>query len=138
MTAGGNISFLWGDGEHRFALLLGQIRELQDNAGCGPHVLYERLFTHQWRVDDLSEILRLGLIGGGMSPVDAAKLVARYCYPERPMVESVKPAIAVLAAALIGVPDDPVTGTKSGKTKAAKGKKRAGSPSPQSMAPAAQ
>ena len=138
MSAGGNVSFLWGDGEHRFALLLGQIRELQDNTGVGPHQLYLRLFDNAWRVDDLSEILRLGLIGGGMAPVDALKLVARYCYPARPMVESVKPAIAVLAAALIGVPDDPVKVASAGKMKAAKGKKRAGSPSPQSMAPAAQ
>ena len=57
--------------------------------------------------NDVREILRLGLIGGGMKPFEALAMVKRYV-EERPLLESMLVAAAVMQAALAGVPDDPV------------------------------
>jgi hypothetical protein len=107
MSADGSVDILWGDGEHRFRLAIGQLRELQEKCGAGPMAIFNRLRDGTWRVEDLSETLRLGLIGGGMKPVDAKLAVVRYC-EGRPLLESVAPAQTVLMAALLGVPEDPV------------------------------
>jgi hypothetical protein len=101
------ISFEWADDEYRFRLAIGQLRELQDKTGVGPYALLNRIMGGAWKVDDLRETIRLGLIGGGMKPVEALSLVRRYV-EERPFMESVAPAQAIVAAALMGVPDDPV------------------------------
>lgn len=90
----------WGDGRHRFALQIGRIRELQDKTAVGPYALYRRILSGDWRVEDLTETLRLGLIGGGLKPTDALSLTRRYV-EERPLLESVEPALSVLAWALL-------------------------------------
>lgn len=60
-----------------------------------------------WRVDDVRETIRLGLIGGGMTPSDAYLLVATYV-DARPLAENISLAAEVLLHAVIGDPDDPV------------------------------
>lgn len=107
MSRSGDIEIEWGDGTHRFRLAIGQLRELQEKTGQGPGALLQRLSTGGWRVDDAPQILRLGLIGGGMAPIDAARLVRVYA-EERPPMESIQPALTVLMAGLFGVPDEPV------------------------------
>lgn len=107
MSADGSISFLWADGEYRFRLAIGQLRELQDKTGTGPFVLFSRFMDGSWRVDDIRETIRLGLIGGGMKPTDALVLVKRYV-DDRPKVENVTPARLILAAALFGDEEDQV------------------------------
>lgn len=107
MSADGGVTMVWADGEHRFRLAIGQLRELQEKTGVGPQRLYERIFTGDWHVDDLRETIRLGLIGGGAKPTDAVKLVERYV-DGRPLNESRVPAQVILVAALSGVPDDVV------------------------------
>ena len=119
MSGSAKISFVWGDGEHTFRLAIGQLRELQDKCGAGPMEILSRLTSGTWRVDDLRETIRLGLIGGGKTPTDALILVARYV-DAFPLVNSVAPAQAVLMAALVGVENDPV-----GKPMAAKTKRKA-------------
>ena len=62
------------------------------------------------------DILRLGLVGGGwgivdgerveVSPNDAKALVERYSWPERPLAEVAPIAWRVLAAAVFGVPQN--------------------------------
>jgi Phage tail tube protein, GTA-gp10 len=128
MAAHGTIDLIWGDGEHPFRLGIGQLRELQEKTGCGPLELFRRLGQGHWRVDDVRETLRIGLIGGGMKPPDALRLVRRYV-DERPLTESVLPAQAVLMVALYGEQEDKKQpgetdrrGSESGQTE--------GSPSP--------
>ncbi|QTL01912.1 gene transfer agent family protein [Aquabacter sp. L1I39] len=115
MSSSGEISFAWGDGEHAFRLAIGGLRELQDKCNAGPGQIYTRLGDGTWRVDDIRETLRIGLIGGGMKPTDAHVLVTRYV-DGRPLAENISPAMAVLGAALIGVPDDKVGETEAGMT----------------------
>lgn len=99
----------WGDGEYRFRLPIGQIRELQDKTGAGPNVVLKRLIDGSWHVDDVREVIRLGLIGGGIEPTRAHTLVKRYV-DERPLMENVQHAQAILIVALTGplpVGDEP-------------------------------
>ncbi len=117
MSRAGDITLAWGDGEHLFRLGIGELRELQEKTSAprvrvggepvGPPFLAHQIITGKWLVDDLREPLRIGLIGGGMKPMDALALVARYV-DGRPLQESVMPAYAVLTAALVGAADEPV------------------------------
>lgn len=115
MSATGKIGFEWGDGFHEFRLPIAQLLELQEKCDAGPGEIYGRLVGGTWRVQDLTETIRLGLVGGGQSPVEAMMLVRRYVHA-RPLQESVQPAQMILLASLVGVPDDePETGTPEGK-----------------------
>jgi hypothetical protein len=67
-----------GGQEHSFALYLGQWDELQEITGCGPIELFGKLSRLEFRAKWLGEIHRLGLIGGGMNPAEAKRLVQRY------------------------------------------------------------
>lgn len=106
MAASARITLLWGDGDRTFRLAIGQLRELQDKCDAGPAEILGRLSNGTWRVDDIRETLRLGLIGGGATPTDALVLVARYV-DSRPLMENVMPAQAVLLAAIVGEEDPP-------------------------------
>ena len=73
-----DITLAWGDGEHRFALPLAQLEELQEKCDAGPLVVFGRLTAGTWLTGDVYQTLRLGLIGGGMAPVAALALCRRY------------------------------------------------------------
>lgn len=107
MSADASITFDWADGTYKFRLALGEIRELQEKTKIGPRRLYLRILAGDWLIDDLREPIRLGLIGGGMSPPKALDLVRRYV-DGRPALESMEPSVRILAAFLTGVSDDPV------------------------------
>lgn len=109
MSRDASISFDWADGHHRFRLPIGQLRELQEKTGVGPMRLFLRLMEDDWKVDDLREIMRIGLIGGGMSPVEALDLVRRYV-DGRPLVETHPHALLVIGAALHGSEQEPQPG----------------------------
>ena len=59
-----------------------------------------------WRVDDVRETIRLGLIGGGMSPTDAFVFVSGYV-DQYPLTDNIGLAASILMHALIGDQDDP-------------------------------
>jgi hypothetical protein len=117
MSADGSVTINWADGEHRFRIAIGQARELEALVNkrriemgmpvIGPYALWMLTLSSNAWPDDVREILRLGLIGGGMKPFEALALVKRYV-EERPFLESMPVASTVLQEALIGVPDDPV------------------------------
>lgn len=96
------VRITWADGEYEFAIeTLGHFRELEEKCDAGAPEILQRLTLQKWRINDLRETLRIGLIGGGMKPADAAILVKRYV-DERPKAESVQAAQAVLLAAIVG------------------------------------
>lgn len=115
MSGHGDVTFHWGDGEHTFRLGLKEVRELQDNPriNIGPLALFHRIERDDWFIDDLREVIRIGLIGGGMKPDQASKLIARY-FDDFPPSDHKIPAMTILSAFLIGDVTDPV-----GKTMAA-------------------
>lgn len=120
------LELLFADGEYLFDLKLPQLAELQEKRGCGIFTLYSRVtkgrFIYEGGIiadttlaeayaEDLFEIIRLGLIGGGRGLVDgqeievtaltAKGLVERYCHAQ-PLKESWAVAAAVIAARIEG------------------------------------
>lgn len=122
------VELVWGDGLNRFALHIGELRELQKKCDAGPQRILQRLASVDWLIDDIRETIRLGLIGGGKTPSEAHALAVRY-FDERPPLESRSVAQVILMQAIVGVPDD-VVGKKKAET--AQTDPTDGSPSPQS------
>jgi hypothetical protein len=142
MSRHGEIDLVWGDGEHSFRLAIGQLRELQekctlpgDTMVSGPEAILGRIQSGTWRVEDVREIIRLGLIGGGMEAKNAHRMVARYVDEyEQPLLRHKLAAVTILLAALTGTTQEATPG-KEGAVKAATEASKA-SPSPLSMEPA--
>lgn len=108
MTANGRVTLAWGDGDHEFNIAkIAHVLELEDKCGCGVREILTRIIERRWYVQDIREVIRLSLIGGGKSPVEALVLVKRY-FDERPWEESVMTAQAILLASIVGVPGDEV------------------------------
>src|SRR3954451_18121377 len=96
----------FGDGTYRFRLALGQLRELEEKRNAAASVIFMRISTGSFWVDDLREAMRLGLLGGeDVTPVQANKLVQRYV-DERPLFEWMALATEIRHAALIGPPNE--------------------------------
>lgn len=98
---------VWPGGEHPFRLALAQLEGLQQKTDCGPEWLAMKLRSGQWLATEAFEIIRWGLIGGGMT-ADAAKRVVSDAFDRHPVGSFKVPAITIIMAALYGPPDDPV------------------------------
>lgn len=107
MSRDAKIELAWADGDYTFRLAWGQLAELQEKTDCGPYVVLQRLLDGTWFTTDISHVIRLGLIGGGMEPPKALALVRAYV-EERPPVENLPVAQAIMMAACMGAPDDKV------------------------------
>lgn len=105
MSSDGSITREWGDGEHTFRLRIKELRELEEKRNSGSMEICKRITDGSWKVDDLFEVLRLGLIGGGMQAPLALGLVSKYVTPGA-ISEHIVPAQLVLVAALFGDPFD--------------------------------
>jgi len=111
----------WADGHYRFRLGIGQWREIEEKCNAGPAEIYGRLLRGNWRMNDLRETIRLGLIGGGTTPADALSLTKRYV-DERPLLESVPLALIIVGVALTGpIEDSPKVGEAAVVTEPATG-----------------
>ena len=104
-----SVTRTWADGDYTFRLALAQMLELQDKTNAGPMELMSRIGSHRWRVQDLRETIRLGLIGGGLKPAEAVTLVQRYV-DARPWEESVPVALDILVAAVAIPAGEPAPG----------------------------
>lgn len=102
----GVVEFDFGDGSHRFRLALGELEELQEKTGVGPFMLMQRMITGEWRTQDVVQTLRLGLIGGGMPPADALRLVRRYVEQRSDWLNNAASARLVIFAAVAGAPEE--------------------------------
>lgn len=119
------VTFDWGGEERTFDLRLGEVRKIEDKTGIGPAVILANLQNGTWKVDEYREVILQGLMGGGMSAPEATKLVKSWV-DERPAKESLLPAMNIIMAWLVGVPQD-----------APKGKEKAAKKRPKRTAPAA-
>ncbi|MCP8894299.1 gene transfer agent family protein [Shinella daejeonensis] len=107
MSRDASVTLDWADGTYVFRLAWAELEMLQEAVDAGPWVVLQRLVDKSCRVGDISNVIRLGLIGGGLEPVAALKLVRSYV-EARPPAESLIHAFAVLSAALNGAPEEPV------------------------------
>lgn len=131
MSRDARISLVWAGDERVFRLAIGEALSLEQNRDSGLAEILARLSGPGWRIADIRETLRLGLIGGGMEGARARTLVEDNVRPGQ-LAEHVLYARAVLMAAIVGNP-----GEKVGKTKAATDAAGPeGFPPPPSMEPA--
>lgn len=94
----------FGNGEQKFDLVPGNwelLIELERTAEKGVYRLFAELSAGQARVNDIREIVRLGLVGGGKTPKDAEALVKTY-FDLSPLAEGMALAISILGAAVYG------------------------------------
>jgi hypothetical protein len=120
----------FADGVYRFRLTLPMIHELQRKCGTGIGALFARVLKGrysfedgsfgmpteaEYRVEDLIETLRCGLIGGGegkvgedtirVTPPLAQQLVENYAYPAAPLKAAWDMAASILMACIEGYQD---------------------------------
>lgn len=97
------ISFraFFGDRERDFTLTDPMIAELERLTGTGIGSLFQRLTRSDFRLADLVEIIRLGLIGANTDPSEAARLVETYA-KNRPIAEVLPLALDVISARWLG------------------------------------
>lgn len=108
MSANGTIIIAWANGEDTFCIAkVGHLLDLEDKCSAGVAAIMRRLEDGSWRLNDVRETIRLGLIGGGMAPEQAMVTVKRHV-DDQPLARSVLLAYEVLAAAMVGVPGDGV------------------------------
>lgn len=101
------ITLIWVGGEHPFALTIGRLRALQTGCDAGPEELLNRIRVGNWKIDDLIETIRQGLIGAGMETSEAGPMVTRL-FELHGAFEFKMTAFSVLQHALSGVVGDPV------------------------------
>lgn len=99
------ITLQWADGDYTFRLAWGQLIELQEKTNCGPGYLLDQMWQNNWKVEHISQIIRLGLIGGGKTPSEALTLTRNYV-ESRPPMENLSLAQAILAISLQGAPEE--------------------------------
>lgn len=126
MTPQTSIELAFADGEYLFDLKLPQLAELQEKRGAGVFAIYGRVMQGRYLLEgqvigiaiegqafaeDLFEIIRLGLIGGGrglvndaevaVSALTAKRLVENYCHAA-PLRETWSLAAAIIGARVEG------------------------------------
>ncbi|MUZ65335.1 gene transfer agent family protein [Agrobacterium vitis] len=128
MSGHASVTLDWADGEYIFRLPLKQLEELEDRFDRSIFVITERMMTRTATSREIIEVLRLGLVGGGMKPLEALPLVKRYV-EERPLDENRDVAYAICLAALARVHGDEV------ETAGEQTAEQSGSTSPEFMEP---
>lgn len=91
----------FGDKERDFRLTPDLIAELERKTSRGIGGLSRSLFAGEFRHAEILETIRLGLIGGGETPEDAAALVATYAAP-RPVIEAYALAVEIVELTMLG------------------------------------
>lgn len=91
----------FGDAERDFRLTPELVTELERLTGAGIGGLSRRVFAGDFRYAELLAVIRLGLIGGGTAPEDAAALIAAYATP-RPIMELFPVAVGTLEILMFG------------------------------------
>jgi hypothetical protein len=91
----------FGDGPKVFKLPAKLIRELERTTGCGVGALCRRLFQGDFSYDEIREVIRLSLVGGGTAPEAAEALCAAYI-DGAPLSASYPLAVAVMECAWFG------------------------------------
>lgn len=106
MSANGTRTIIWAGGEDVFCLAkVGLILELEEKCDAGIAAVMKRLVDNVWKLHDVREPIRLGLIGGGMDPEKAMAAVKRHV-DDTPLTSSVLLAYQIIAAVMVGVKDD--------------------------------
>jgi hypothetical protein len=101
-TRTARIEIDWADGTHVFRLAFRELIELDEKRQCGPYELLQRIQAGTWRAQDVREVIRIGLIGGGMEPGKALAMTRRYVEEVPDWSTNSLIAAAILMAAVAG------------------------------------
>lgn len=102
----------FGDSEKTFAFPTRElIAELEAKTGHGLGAIHDRFRFGRFSLSDIEQVIRLGLIGGGAAPVEAARLVATYLVG-RPWRENMDLAGDIIAVLFYGTEDDAQDATR--------------------------
>lgn len=121
MNNQGETTLAWGDGIYSFRLTMNGIVELEQICNEGIGTIVARVSSGGIWVRDVRETIRLGLVGGGMEPAKAVKLVSRYVddLAEFPIATNIPFARAILLAAYVGFESSPLAEAAEVTTSAA-------------------
>lgn len=131
MALDGSIEIAWGGDLRLFRLPIAQLLALEEKRDLAVAVIHARLMRAEYAVADVTETLRLGLMGAGVDAREAGRLVETHCGSGQIEAGSVV-AFYVLTAAL----DAPKALVLAGKAQAGTDETEASAfPSPPSTAP---
>lgn len=105
MSRDASITEPFGDADYVFRLAWGELTSVQESCDAGPFVVLDRLMSGRWLLNDIREVIRFGLIGGGLEPTAALKLMRTYV-EARPPHESLGLARKIMTAGVVGAPDE--------------------------------
>jgi hypothetical protein len=111
MSRDGSCELVFNGQRTIFKLAWRELMKIQEACDAGPYVVLDRLVSGRWRLQDISEVIKWGLIGGGMDQATALKLVEIEVEGRRPL-ENLVVAQTVLGAGVVGAPEEHV-GKKS-------------------------
>jgi len=111
MSRDGSCEVVFNGQRTRFKLAWRELMKIQEACDAGPYVVLDRLVSGRWRLQDISEVIKWGLIGAGLPQGDALKLVETEVEGRRPL-ENLVIAQQVLGAGVVGAPEEEV-GKKS-------------------------
>lgn len=110
MNNQGEITTQWADGTYTFRLTVNGIIELEQKCDAPFAVIFGRLTSGAFALNDIRETLRIALIGGGKTPVEAMKLIERYALP---LADSLPIAKAIMAGVMFGFEASPLGEAKA-------------------------
>lgn len=105
-----------------FKLAWRELMKIQEACDAGPYVVLDRLVSGRWKLQDISEVIKWGLIGGGMEQGKALKLIETEV-ETRPPLENLVIAQQVLGAGVVGSSEEEV-GKKSEAASQGRSKRR--------------
>lgn len=97
----GRTEIFVGEGVFPAHLRIGELITLQEKLNIGPQRLVERLAGGDYFVQDIRETIRWGLVGGGMSHVEAHRLIESFVVDGH-LNDYRFVAASVISAALVG------------------------------------
>lgn len=107
MSLNASFTQVWAGDERTFRLGIGELLALEEKRDLGCAEILNRIGAGQWRIADLKEPIRLGLIGGGVDARRAKDLVEENVVPGR-LLEAAVLARNILLAALVAPSEEPV------------------------------
>lgn len=122
MSRDGSSEVVFNGKKTMFKLTWRELMKIQEACDAGPYVVLDRLVSGRWRLEDIAEVIKWGLIGSGWKPQAALDLVTDEV-ETRPPLENLVVAQLVLGAGVIGAPEEDV-GKKSGAASQTKKKSR--------------
>jgi hypothetical protein len=108
MSRDASIELEFGGESRLFRTNISAWEKIQDKCDAGPEELLRRYVTGTWRVHDVREVYRQGLVWATRPPTDVVKVdrLLKAEFDDLPILQFVKGAQAITMAFLIGAPDE--------------------------------